>query len=108
MSAGSSRNRVVMPTKRRYSAAITPIVTLAHCCRPICRHSRMHASALRRAFGIEQPMQMNDEIAHLGVVDGTLSLCFPRRISGGVIRVDADEVDFIDILELGLRHALEF
>ena len=34
--------RVVVPTNRRYSAAVTPTAALAHRCRAMRRHSRMH------------------------------------------------------------------
>jgi hypothetical protein len=38
----------------------------------------------RRRVGIEQPVQMDDEIAHLRIVDGLLRLAPPSRIGGGV------------------------
>src|SRR5262249_33420799 len=53
------------------------------------------------ALRIEQPVQMHDEIAHMGVVDGLLRLRAPRRKGGGVIGIDADEVELVQILELG-------
>ena len=48
---------------------------------------------------IEQPVQMDDEIAHLRVVDGLLRLAPPSRIGGGVIRVEADDIDLFEINE---------
>src|SRR5437868_9950103 len=50
---------------------------------------------------IEQPVQVNDEIAHLRVVDGLLRLGAPSGIGGCVIRVDADQLDLVEILEFG-------
>ena len=43
-------------------------------------------------FGIEQPVQMHDEVAHMGIVDGLLGLRLPGDISGGVIGINADDV----------------
>src|SRR5690242_17130527 len=48
---------------------------------------------------IEQAMQMHDEEAHLGVIDGRLRLRPPRRIGGRVIGVEADDLDLVEILE---------
>src|ERR1700751_5249552 len=42
MSSGWGVKRVVAPTNRRYSAAVIPIAALAHRCRAMCCHSRMH------------------------------------------------------------------
>src|SRR6266404_4079427 len=48
---------------------------------------------------IEQPVQVNDEIAHFRVIDGLLRLGAPSDISGRVIRVDTDQLDLVEILE---------
>ena len=55
-----------------------------------------------RRVGIEQPVQMDDEIAHLRIVDGLLRLGLPGRVGGGVVRIDADDVELVEILELGV------
>src|SRR5262245_31916503 len=44
-------------------------------------------------------MQMDDEVAHVGIIDSLLRLCLPRDIGAGVIREDADDVDLVEILE---------
>jgi len=65
-------------------------------------------SALRSCVWIEQTMQMHDEIAHVRVVDRLLRLCTPRRVGLGVIRINADDVDFIEILEFDISDPGEF
>ena len=68
-------------------------------------HQR-HASARRQrraapvGLGIEQPMQMDDEVAHVRIVDGLLRLRLPGGIGGCVVRVNADDVELVEILEL--------
>src|SRR3954470_5513865 len=54
---------------------------------------------LRFLTGIEQAVEMHDEIAHVGVVYGLLRLCLPRRIGGRVIGKNADDFHLIEILE---------
>src|ERR1700693_324393 len=63
--------------------------------------------AVRGRIGIEQPVQMDDEIAHLRIVHGLLRLAPPSRIGGGVIRVDADDVELVEVLEFGLVEAAQ-
>src|ERR1700688_1042440 len=53
-----------------------------------------------RAVGIEQAVQVDDEIAHMGVVDSLLRLRLPGAIGAGVIRIDADNLDLVEVLEL--------
>ena len=48
---------------------------------------------------IEQPVEMDHEIAHLGIVDGLLRLRLPGRMRGGVIRKHADDLHLIEVLE---------
>ena len=48
---------------------------------------------------------MNDEVAHLRIVHGLLRLRAPGRIGGRVIRVDADDVYFGQILEFDVVDA---
>ena len=47
-------------------------------------------------------MQMHDEVAHMGVVDGLLGLRLPGCVSGGVIRINADDIELVEILEFDL------
>jgi len=44
-------------------------------------------------------MHMHDEVSHVGIVDGALRLRLPGRVGGGVVRIDADDVELIDVLE---------
>ena len=60
------------------------------------------------AFRIEKPVQMHNKVAHFGVVDGSLRLCPPGRISAGVIGIDTNEIELFEILELYAGHIAEF
>jgi hypothetical protein len=42
-------------------------------------------------------VQVDDHIFHLGIVDGALRLAAPRVFGIGIIAVEADEVDRIEI-----------
>src|SRR5262249_28365998 len=42
---------------------------------------------------------MHDEVAHMGVIDGLLSFRFPGNISGGVVGINADNVQLVEISE---------
>ena len=50
---------------------------------------------------------MHDEVSHFGVVDGTLSFRFPGSIGAGVVRIDTDDVELVEIAELHARHAFQ-
>src|SRR5215510_192121 len=120
MPSGSITNRVVFHTRRRYSAATTPAV---------CWNGREPTTRLTNDIGvapaasvlavlirlrIEQPVQMHDEIAHVGVVDGLLGLRLPGGVGGGVVGIDPDDVhlrqipelDSAEILELAAEHEM--
>ena len=43
---------------------------------------------------------MNDEIAHMGIVDGALRGPFPSIICAGVVRIHTDDIELIQVLEL--------
>ena len=45
-------------------------------------------------------MHMDDEIAHLRVVDRLLRCTLPGSMGFGVVRKDADDVEFIEIAEI--------
>src|SRR5262249_2069416 len=60
------------------------------------RHSAYRSGC---CFGIEQPVQMDDEIAHMSVIDSLLCLGLPGDIGAGVVWKNADDVDFLEILE---------
>src|SRR5215831_2131423 len=97
--------RQVDHTSRRYSAADKPM----NCCtigeRAMRRDESMwgwsEASmcVVRECFRIEQTMQVHDEVPHLRVVDGLLRFRPPRHIGLGVIRIDTDNVELVEILE---------
>src|SRR5712672_3389464 len=105
MSAGSSTERLVFQTKRKYSAAATPTIV----CTGRDRAKRFRTliattetSARRRCAAgirIEQPVQVDDEVTHVGVVHGAVRLRPPGRVGGRVVRKDADDVDLGEILE---------
>ena len=48
---------------------------------------------------IEQPVEMDNEVAHVGVVHGLLRLRLPGRVCGGVIGLHADDIDLVEVLE---------
>ena len=50
-------------------------------------------------IGVEQPVEMDDEIAHLRIVDRALGLGPPGRVRGGIVRIEADDLDVVEILE---------
>src|SRR4051812_5732884 len=43
---------------------------------------------------------MHDEISHMRVVHCLLRLGLPGRIGGRIIRIDADEIELVQILEV--------
>ena len=49
-------------------------------------------------------MEVDDEVAHVGVVDGLLRLGFPGYVGAGVIRKHTDDFHLVEILE---RRALK-
>src|SRR5579883_372094 len=104
MSAGSSRWRLVSQTRRKYSAAAMPVILCTRWERPRRLTSPIRSirrSPLRRSAGIrlEQPMHVDDEVAHVSVVHGSLRLGFPRRVGGGVVGKDAHDVELVEVLE---------
>src|SRR3974390_1177459 len=61
-----------------------------------------------RGIGIEQPVQMDDEIAHVSVVDRLLGLCLPGGVGGCVVGIDANNVESVQVLEFGGAELGEF
>ena len=47
----------------------------------------------RRVFGLEQAVEVDDDIFHLGVVDGALGGAAPRFLGLGIAVEQPDEVD---------------
>src|SRR6476646_474322 len=105
MVPGSTTVRLVSHTKRRYHAPSVPIAPW-NMGEAVIRLSDSIAPRLARrafcGFRIEQAVQVNDEIAHMGVVDSLLCLRFPDRICRGVVWIDADDFDFVEILEFSV------
>src|SRR6202051_1580823 len=56
---------------------------------------------LARTVGIEQAVQVDDKITHVRVIDGLLRFRLPGDIGAGIIRKDADDLDLVEIFELG-------
>ena len=63
---------------------------------------------LRIFARIKQPMEMNDEIAHVRIIDGLLRLRFPSRMRRCVVRKYADGLDFCEVLEGRVLEIDEF
>ena len=51
---------------------------------------------------------MHDEVAHLRIVHRRLRLGLPRRVRGLIVRIDADNVQCVEIAEFGSAQLLEF
>src|SRR5262249_40878213 len=68
------------------------------CCAAYCE-AVFSTGRLRVLSRIQQAVEMHDEIADLGVVDGRLGLRLPRGISRRVVGKYADDVHLIEILE---------
>ena len=55
--------------------------------------------SLRRQVGFEQPVEVDDHIAHLCVINRFLCLASPRIFGAGIIGKDTNEVDLLQINE---------
>ena len=51
---------------------------------------------------IEQPVEVNHEVAHVGVVHGLLRLRLPGSVGGCVIGIHPDDFDLVEVLERGV------
>lgn len=58
-------------------------------------------------FGVEQPVQMNDDVAHLSVIDGALRGGSPSLFGQFIIGIHADKVERAQILELQMLRILD-
>src|SRR6185437_2501279 len=102
IAAGSTTGLLVNHTKRRYQAPSVPRISwkmgdaVKRLSENIVRDLTPRAI---RGFRIEQAMQVDDEIPHMRVVDRLLRLRLPRHIGGGVIWIDAHDIEFAEILE---------
>jgi hypothetical protein len=59
-------------------------------------------------FRIKQTMHMDNEITHVGVVDGRLRLRLPGGQSRRVIRKDTNDIKVLEIAELDLIETFQF
>ena len=57
---------------------------------------------------IEQPVEMDHEVAHLGIVDRLLRFRLPRRMGRRVVGVYADDIDLVEVLEGDVFEIGEF
>ena len=57
--------------------------------------------------GIKQAVQMHDEVAHLGVVDGFARLAKPGLVRLGVVRKKSDHIQLREILEINILDVME-
>ena len=61
--------------------------------RPRLRRRLLRSRAMPSALRLQQPVQMDDDIFHLGIVDGALGGAAPGIFGRGVAVVNADQVD---------------
>ena len=62
----------------------------------------------RIVLRIEQAVQMDDEITHVGVVDCHLRLLLPRLIGLRIIGINPDDIEVVEIVEPDLIETDEF
>ena len=65
----------------------------------------VEASVVR--CGIKQAVQMHDEVAHLGVVDGFARLAKPGLVRLRVVRKKSDHIQLREILEINILDVME-
>jgi hypothetical protein len=58
--------------------------------------------------GIEKTVHMHDKITHMGVINSHLRLGSPRGQRGSVVRIDADDIERIQIPELYIMKIFQF
>src|SRR5215203_1939107 len=71
-----------------------------------CAYRRSMSAAIN--VRVEQPVQVDDKISHMGIVHGLLCLALPSCICRGVVRVDADDVETFQVPELMAAELSEF
>src|SRR5215468_1945476 len=101
MSAGSRIRRLVFQTSRKYHAPAAP-TTSWKAGDAVSERSNDIGIDLPATygFGIKQPVQVDDEIAHMRIVDSLLRLRLPGNISRSIVREYADDVDFVEVFKL--------
>src|SRR5690348_6023229 len=115
MSAGSITSLLVFQIRRRYAAAPAPMAFCVQRERTMRLSDRMETGAIastgapvRVRIGLQQPMQVDDKIPHLGVVHSLLRLRLPGRIRAGVVRINADDVEALEVFEFDLLDSSKF
>ena len=99
MPPGSKLKRLVQPDQPQPFGREEPHSTLKPAAAQRITKQLFQWEGFVSWLGVEQAMQMHDEIAHLGVVDGRLRLRLPRHIGGRVIGKHADDLHLIEVLE---------
>src|SRR5579863_846624 len=85
----------------------TPQRAETSCC-AADRESVVSMPGRRILFGIEQPVQMDDEISHLRIVDRLLRLRLPYRVGGRVVGEQTDDFHLRKILERIVSEIVQF
>jgi hypothetical protein len=55
-------------------------------------------------FRVEKTVHVHDKIAHMGIVHGPLRGPFPGIVGAGVVRIHANDIKLIQILELDVSQ----
>ena len=77
----------------------------------ICAASRSGSATglgIDRRAGIEEPVQMNDEVAHVRIIYRRLRLGLPGRVRARIVREDSHDVELGKIPEIRAVERLEF
>jgi hypothetical protein len=67
----------------------------------------VYREIISASLALEQPVQVDDEVADVGVVHRRLRLAAPSVVGGLVVRIDSDDVELGGIDELGPARVLE-
>ena len=59
-------------------------------------------------FRVQQPMHVDDEIAHMRIVHRQLRLRLPCRKRRRIIRIDSDNIEIVQVAELDVRERRQF
>src|SRR5262249_27630967 len=58
-------------------------------------------------FRVQEPMHVDDEVTHVGVVHGLLGLGLPGRVSRRVVWIDSNDIELLEVLEFEVAKTLE-
>src|SRR5581483_10419067 len=84
-----------------------PAALLARCApvpkaKNLARLKPLPSSRAIRFARVEQPVQVHDEIAHMGVVHRAVGGVLPGVVGLGIVGIDADDVELLEVAELDL------